>query len=99
VNSPAETNLVLISPAFFQFNNKGCARMPAIVGAFKINAVGTSGVVHIGDCITISPQAEVRTFAGAGSFNTGDSLKVMNYKNATNVYDNDVVDQPIAGNA
>lgn len=54
--------------------------MPAIVGAFKINAIGTSGVIHIGDCITISPQAEVRTFAGAGSFNTGDSLKVMNYK-------------------
>ncbi|MBD5070858.1 spore gernimation protein GerPA, partial [Xanthomonas citri pv. citri] len=52
--------------------------MPAIVGAFKINAIGTSGVVHIGDCITISPQAQVRTFAGAGSFNTGDSLKVMN---------------------
>lgn len=78
---------------------KGCARMPAIVGAFKINAIGTSGVVHIGDCITISPQAQVRTFAGAGSFNTGDSLKVMNYQNATNVYDNDAVDQPIVANA
>lgn len=34
--------------------------MPAIVGAFKINAVGTSGVVHIGDCITISPKARSR---------------------------------------
>nr|WGD73655.1 spore germination protein [Bacillus subtilis] len=70
-----------------------------IVGAFKINAIGTSGVVHIGDCITISPQAQVRTFAGAGSFNTGDSLKVMNYQNTTNVYDNDAVDQPIVVNA
>ncbi|MFP3325313.1 spore germination protein, partial [Planococcus sp. SIMBA_160] len=44
--------------------------MPAIVGAFKVNAVGTSGVVHVGDCITISPNSQVKTFAGAGSFNT-----------------------------
>ncbi|ABS73453.1 spore germination protein [Bacillus sp. L381] len=73
--------------------------MPAIVGAFKINAVGTSGVVHIGDCITISPKAEVKTFAGAGSFNTGDNLTLTNYRNSTNVYDNDVIDQPMAGNA
>ncbi|MGM0748609.1 MAG: spore germination protein [Bacillota bacterium] len=73
--------------------------MPAIVGAFKINAVGTSGVVHIGDCITISPQSQVKTFAGAGSFITGDNLTLTNYKNTTNVYDKDLVDQPIAGNA
>ncbi|WFA06400.1 spore germination protein [Bacillus sp. HSf4] len=72
--------------------------MPAIVGAFKVNAVGTSGVVHVGDCITISPYAEVKTFAGAGSFNTGDGLSVYNQNSITNVYDNDNIDQPIAGN-
>ncbi|MBO0518188.1 spore germination protein, partial [Streptomyces beijiangensis] len=62
--------------------------MPAIVGAFKVNAVGTSGVVHVGDCITISPYAEVKTFAGAGSFNTGDGLRVYNQNSITNTYDN-----------
>lgn len=73
--------------------------MPAIVGAFKINAVGTSSIVHIGDVITISPYSEVKTFAGAGSFNTGDGLRVFNQNSVTNTYDNDAVDQPMVGNA
>jgi spore germination protein PA len=72
--------------------------MPAIVGAFKINAVSTSSVVHIGDCITISPHSEVKTFSGAGSFNTGDGLNIYNQNNVTNSYDNDFIDQPTAGN-
>ncbi|TDL80725.1 spore germination protein [Peribacillus frigoritolerans] len=73
--------------------------MPAIVGAFKINAVGTSSIVHIGDVITISPYSEVKTFAGAGSFNTGDGLSINNQNSVTNAYDNDTIDQPITGNA
>jgi spore germination protein PA len=73
--------------------------MPAIVGAFKVNAVGTSSIVHIGDVITISPYSEVKTFAGAGSFNTGDGLKIYNQNSVTNTYDNNAIDQPIAGNA
>ena len=72
--------------------------MPAIVGAFKVNAVGTSGVVHVGDCITISPNSQVKTSAGAGSFNTGDQLRISNYKSVTNTYDSDVIDQPLVGN-
>ncbi|MFP7311540.1 spore germination protein [Bacillus safensis] len=72
--------------------------MPAIVGAFKVNAVGTSGVVHVGDCITISPNSQVKTFAGSGSFNTGDQLRISNYKSVTNTYDSDVIDQPLVGN-
>ncbi|GLF91007.1 putative spore germination protein GerPA [Bacillus safensis] len=72
--------------------------MPAIVGAFKVNAVGTSGVVHVGDCITISPNSQVKTFAGAGSFNTGDQMRISNYKSVTNTYDSDVIDQPLVGN-
>ncbi|WP_175384526.1 spore germination protein, partial [Bacillus velezensis] len=31
--------------------------------------------------------------------NTGDNLTLTNYRNSTNVYDNDVIDQPMAGNA
>ena len=66
--------------------------MPAIVGAFKVNAVGTSGVVHVGDCITISPYAEVKTFAGAGSFNTGDGLRCFNGARAPDLQDGRVAD-------
>jgi spore germination protein PA len=77
---------------------KGMFKMPAIVGAIKVNSVGTSSIVHIGDVITISPSSEVKTFAGAGSFNTGDGLNIYNQNSVTNTYDNDVIDQPIAGN-
>lgn len=73
--------------------------MPAIVGAFKINSVGTSSVVHVGDVINISPNSVVKTFAGAGSFNTGDGLYVLNQNSVTNTYDSDLVDQPMVLNA
>ncbi|WP_243291415.1 spore germination protein [Bacillus sp. FJAT-47783] len=73
--------------------------MPAIVGAFKVNSVGTSSVVHVGDVITISPNSVVKTFAGAGSFNTGDGLYVVNQNSVTNTYDSDLVDQPMVLNA
>ncbi|ASB90179.1 spore germination protein [Bacillus sonorensis] len=72
--------------------------MPAIVGAFKVNAVGSSGVVHIGDCITISPYSELKTFAGAGSFITGDGTVIYNQNSITRTFDNDLIDQPVAGN-
>ncbi|MED4403140.1 spore germination protein [Metabacillus fastidiosus] len=72
--------------------------MPAIVGVFKVNSVGTSSIVHIGDVITISPYSEVKTFAGAGSFSTGDGLNIYNQNSVTNMYDQDIVDQPVVGN-
>ncbi|MDQ0162383.1 spore germination protein [Bacillus alveayuensis] len=73
--------------------------MPAIVGAFKVNSVGTSSVLHIGDVLNISPYSEVKTFAGAGSFNTGDGLNIFNQNSVTNTYDRDLVDQPTVLNA
>lgn len=73
--------------------------MPAIVGAFKVNSVGTSSVLHIGDVLNISPYSEVKTFAGAGSFNTGDGLNIFNQNSVTNTYDCDLVDQPTVLNA
>lgn len=66
--------------------------MPAIVGAIKILSVGPSSVVHIGDCLQISPQSSSKTFAGAGSFNTGDFLRTNNALSATNTLDNDIAD-------
>jgi spore germination protein PA len=79
--------------------NEGCCEMPAIVGAFKINDIGSSSVVHVGDVITISPSSEIKTFAGAGSFNVGDGMNVYNQNSVTNTYDNNIVDQPMTANA
>ncbi|MFV8829187.1 spore germination protein [Alkalihalobacterium sp. APHAB7] len=72
--------------------------MPAIVGAIKVNSISSSGVFHIGDVFNISPRSQAKTFAGAGSFMTGDGIQVRNDYNTTQVYDADLVDQPIAGN-
>lgn len=70
--------------------------MPAIVGAVKINAMGSSAVFNIGDVYNIAPVSTAKTFAGAGSFNTGDHLKVRNDYSATNTYDKDLADSNIS---
>ncbi|RXI98204.1 spore germination protein [Anaerobacillus alkaliphilus] len=70
--------------------------MPAIVGAIKINAMGSSAVFNIGDVFTISPVSSAKTFAGAGSFNTGDNLNVRNEHSTTNTYDKDFADGNIS---
>ncbi|KIL39269.1 spore gernimation protein GerPA [Gordoniibacillus kamchatkensis] len=66
--------------------------MPAIVGNVKIISVGPSSVVHFGDSILIAPVSTTKTYAGAGSFNTGDFPRVFNGTSTTNVSDQDVVD-------
>ncbi len=70
--------------------------MPAIVGAVKVNSIGSSGVFNIGDVFTISPKSTAKTFAGAGSFNTGDYLRVRNDYSQTNTYDKDYADSNIS---
>jgi len=72
--------------------------MPAIVGVVNLNSVGSTSVFHIGDVYTIAPISTAKTFAGAGSFNTGDGLYVVNQQSSTNTSDNDVNDQNVAGN-
>jgi spore germination protein PA len=74
-------------------------QMPAFVGAVKINSISSSGVFHIGDVFAISPHSVAKTFAGAGSFNTGDGLHIYNQYSNTNVQDSDVADQNVVGNA
>lgn len=66
--------------------------MPAIVGAMKIVNVGPSSIVHIGDAIQLAPQSASKTFAGAGSFNTGDGVRTYNAVSSTNTFDSDVAD-------
>lgn len=73
--------------------------MPAIVGNIKIVSVGASSIVHLGDAILLSPKSSSKTFAGAGSFNTGDFPNTNNGLSLTNTLDNDVVDDTVSGNA
>lgn len=66
--------------------------MPSIIGNVKILSVGGSGVVQFGDAIQISPSSNSKTYAGAGSFLTGDLSRTNNAISATNTNDPDVQD-------
>ncbi|BCJ86666.1 spore germination protein [Effusibacillus dendaii] len=71
--------------------------MPAILGALKVISVGSSGVVHVGDVLIIAPKAASKTYAGSGSFNTGDFPSTYNVVSSTNTNDQDLVDANVAG--
>jgi hypothetical protein len=71
--------------------------MPSIVGNIKILSVGTSAVVQFGDAFILAPKSSSKTFAGSGSFNTGDFPVTNNGLSLTNTLDNDVVDDSVRG--
>ncbi|GEL78347.1 spore germination protein [Tenuibacillus multivorans] len=66
--------------------------MPAFVGAIKVNAVSSSAVFHIGDTYYIQPISTAKTYAGGGSFNTGDGIRVQLDYSDTIVFDQDQID-------
>ena len=66
--------------------------MPAIVGNVKILSVGPSSIVHFGDSLILSPNSSSKTFAGAGSFNTGDFPQLLNAGSATVTNDADGIE-------
>ncbi|GGG09840.1 spore germination protein [Paenibacillus abyssi] len=69
--------------------------MPAFVGNIKIVSVGSSAIVQFGDAIFLSPKSTSKTFAGSGSFNTGDFPLTNSGLNMTNTLDNDVIDDTV----
>ncbi|MCR2821012.1 spore germination protein [Lederbergia panacisoli] len=69
--------------------------MPAFVGAVQVVNISSSGVFNIGDVFQIHPISSTKVFAGAGSFNTADQVKVINELSSTNTFDADLVDQGI----
>lgn len=71
--------------------------MPAYVGVIKIVSMGGSSIFNIGDVNLMYPVSTAKTFAGAGSFNTGDGIAVYNQHSVTSVNDSDIQDQLIAG--
>ncbi|MFK4998181.1 spore germination protein [Bacillus sp. N9] len=69
--------------------------MPGFVGAVQIISVSSAAVFHIGDVFLINPFSNSKTYAGAGSFITGEDINITNEVSSTNTYDNDAVDQPL----
>lgn len=67
--------------------------MPAIVGVVQVVSVSSAAVFHIGDVFRIVARSNAKTYAGAGSFNTGEEVHLQNYQSATNTFDQDGVDQ------
>jgi hypothetical protein len=66
--------------------------MPCIVGNVKILSVGSAGIVQFGDAIQNTPHSITKSYAGAGSFLTGDFARSNNAISATNVSDRDLQD-------
>lgn len=68
--------------------------MPAMVNAVKVNSISSSSIFNIGDVYAMAPTSAAKTFAGGGSFNTGDGTSISLTKSNTIVYDQDTIDQP-----
>ncbi|MDX8045761.1 spore germination protein [Gracilibacillus sp. S3-1-1] len=71
--------------------------MPAIVGAVKVINLSSSSIFHIGDVYKIEPYTQSKTFAGGGSFNTGNEMRIHMVNAQTHMVDNDQFDQNITG--
>ncbi|WP_082234681.1 spore germination protein [Halobacillus massiliensis] len=69
--------------------------MPAKVGFVKVISISSSSVFNIGDVYNVAPQATAKTFAGGGSFNTGDGIRIRLNRSSTYVYDKDINDQNV----
>ncbi|UFU00528.1 spore germination protein [Radiobacillus kanasensis] len=69
--------------------------MPAVVGAIKVISVSSSSIFNVGDVHTMRPESFAKTFAGGGSFNTGNGIHIDLNRSTTYVNDSDVVDQSI----
>jgi spore germination protein PA len=72
--------------------------MPAIVGAIKVNSISYSSIFHVGDVYAMSPASSAKTYAGGGSFNTGNGINIRLNDSNTYVYDTDKFDQNLLGN-
>mgnify|MGYP001266342822 CR=1 FL=1 len=66
--------------------------MPSIVGAVKIISVQGGAIVQFGDALLVQPSSNSKSYAGAGSFVTGDLPRTNNVVSATNTNDPDVKD-------
>lgn len=71
--------------------------MPAIVGPIQVGSV-TGGSIQFGDALNYSPKSSGKTITGSGTQNTGIFIITNNGISVSNVFDANLVDQPIVGN-
>ncbi|SFA82041.1 spore germination protein PA [Lentibacillus halodurans] len=69
--------------------------MPAKVGAVKVNTIDNASVFNIGDVYSMCPESTAKTYAGGGSFITGDRAYIRLGQSMTYVSDQDKTDQNI----
>lgn len=69
--------------------------MPAVIGGVRLINVSTGGQFQMGDAAAIVPKTESKTYAGAGTFSTGDVPRSFNVLNSTNSNDQDASDANI----
>lgn len=69
--------------------------MPAKVGAVKIINISSSAIFNIGDVYSMCPDSSAKTYAGGGSFNTGNGIRIHLANANTYVTDPDNADQNI----
>ncbi|WP_027963897.1 spore germination protein [Halalkalibacillus halophilus] len=67
--------------------------MPGFVGAMQVISVSSSSIVQVGDTYMATPYSAAKTFAGGGSFNTGDQITVEASHSYMAVNDSDFIDQ------
>ncbi len=65
------------------------------MGAVKVITVSSSSILNIGDVYSMCPESSAKTYAGGGSFNTGDGIRIKLADSNTYVYDKDHIDQPV----
>ncbi|WP_079709139.1 spore germination protein [Paraliobacillus ryukyuensis] len=70
--------------------------MPAVVGAVKVISIGSSSIFHIGDVYMMQPSSQAKTFAGGGSFNTGNGITIQLDQANTTINDQDQFDQIVS---
>lgn len=58
--------------------------MPSIIGNLKINSIGSSGVLNVGDSFYTSPKSTSSSNTGSGSSITGDFVVNNNLLSRTN---------------
>jgi len=71
--------------------------MPSIVGSINTVSMDHGAVVNLNESVILSPKSTSKTFAGAGSFNTGDFPHTNNDFSTTNTYDPDIADANAMG--
>lgn len=70
--------------------------MVSIIGNMKINSVGPSSTVLVGNTASVILSSNVKNHGGANSFSVGDALGTVitnNQASSTNTLDPDAVDQ------